>query len=158
MSQWVGQRPGAVLLVVNSLAYFAHQERAKGFIDVMAQHAPGTAIIGPVECFDNDTLTEAAVTQALGDQPLAGIYDTGSGSAGIHAALIQTGAKPVWIGHEASTLHAGLLRQGVMSLVLDQDPEGQVQASIDYLLHQQGVIDTPPLLPLTMKIVIDENL
>lgn len=55
-------------------------------------------------------------------------------------------------------MHATLLRTGVMSLVLDQDPEGQVQASIDYLLHRHGVIDTPPQLPLTMKLVIDENL
>lgn len=158
MSQWVGQRPGAVLLVVNSLGYFAHQERAKGFIDVMAQHAPATPILGPVECFDNNELTQATVARALADQPLAGVYDTGSGSPGIHAALAQAQATPVWIGHEASALHANLLRAGVMSLVLDQDPEGQVQAAIDYLLHQQGVIDAPPMLPLAMKIVIDENL
>lgn len=158
MSQWAGLRPGAVLLIVNSLAYSAHQERAKGFIDVMTQHAPDTSIIGPVECFDDDALTQAAVVQALAGQPLAGIYDTGSGSPGIHAALTQAKAKPVWIGHEASALHATLLRAGVMSLVLDQDPEGQVQAAIDYLLHQQGVIDMPPVLPLVMKIVIDENL
>lgn len=158
MSQWVSQRPGAVLLMVNSLAYSAHQERAKGFIEVMAQHAPDTRIIGPVECFDDDVLTRAAVTRTLTDQVLAGLYDTGSGSPGIHAALADAGAKPVWIGHEANAQHAELLRQGVMSLVLDQDPEGQVQASIDYLLHTHGVIDAPPLLPLAMKIIIDENL
>ncbi|KTB64050.1 MULTISPECIES: LacI family DNA-binding transcriptional regulator [Pseudomonas] len=158
MSQWVGQRPGVVVLVVNSLAFFAHQERAKGFLDVMAQHAPDTRVIGPVECFDDDELTRAAVAQCLADQPLAGLYDTGSGSLGIQAALAQANIHPVWIGHEASPLHASLLRQGVMSLVLDQDPEGQVQACIDYLLHQQGIIDAPPALPLAMKIVIDENL
>lgn len=158
MSQWIGQRPSEVLLVVNSLSFFAHQERADGFIDVMAQHAPVTRIIGPVECFDNDELTRAAVAQCLGDKPLAGLYDTGSGSLGIQAALIHAKAKPIWIGHETSELHARLLRQGLMSLVLDQDPEGQVQASIDYLLHQQGVIDDSPRPPLAMKIVIEENL
>jgi LacI family transcriptional regulator len=46
----------------------------------------------------------------------------------------------------------------MMSLVLAQDPEGQVQASIDYLLYQRGISILPPLLPLAMKIVIDENL
>ncbi|MDH2076878.1 LacI family DNA-binding transcriptional regulator [Pseudomonas atacamensis] len=158
MSQWVGQRPGAVLLVVNSLAYFAHQERAKGFIDVMSLRAPDTPVVGPLECFDDEALTQAAVSSALAQHAVAGIYDTGSGTPGIHAALAQAQATPVWIGHEASALHADLLRAGVMSLVLDQDPEGQVQASIDYLLHQQGVIDSPPQLPLAMKIVIDENL
>lgn len=158
MSQWVGQRPGAVLLVVNSLAYFAHQERANGFIDVMTRHAPHVAIVGPVECFDDKALTQAAVTSVLKHHAIAGLYDTGSGTPGIHAALSQAGTQPVWLGHEASALHATLLRTGVMSLVLDQDPEGQVQASIDYLLHRQGVIDTPPQLPLTMKLVIDENL
>lgn len=158
MSQWVNQRPGAVLLTVNSLAYTAHQERAKGFMEVMAHHAPGIRIIGPVECFDDDVLTQAAVAQTLADGPLAGLYDTGSGSHGIHTALMHAGANPVWIGHEASAQHATLLRKGMMSLVLDQDPEGQVQASIDYLLYQQGLIDTPPALPLAMKIVIDENL
>ena len=43
----------------------------------------------------------------------------------------------------------------MMSLVLAQDPEGQVQASIDYLLYQRGISILPPLLPLAMKIVID---
>ncbi|MEO8488642.1 LacI family DNA-binding transcriptional regulator [Pseudomonas sp.] len=158
MSQWVGRQPGVVLLVVNSLAFFAHQERAKGFIDVMAQHAPGIRIVGPIECFDDDELTGAAVAQCLAEQPLAGLYDAGSGSLGIQAALTHADPKPVWIGHEASALHAALLRQGAMSLVLDQDPEGQVQASIDYLMHQHGMIDSPPQLPLAMKIVIDESL
>lgn len=158
MSQWAGQRPGAVLLTVNSLAYSAHEERARGFIDAMAQHAPASRIIGPVECFDDDALAEAAVVHALAGAPLAGVYDTGSGSLGIHTALTRKQTRPVWIGHEATAQHAALLRQGVMSLVLDQDPEGQVQASIDYLLHQHGIIDAPPRLPLAMRIIIDENL
>lgn len=158
MSQWVAPLPGAVLLIVNALAYRAHQERAKGFAEVMARRAADTPIIGPVECFDDNALTEAAVLAALAGTPLAGIYDTGSGSLGIHAALARSQAQPVWIGHEATAQHATLLRQGVMTLVLDQDPEGQVQASIDYLLHTHGVIDTAPLLPLAMKIIIDENL
>lgn len=158
MSEWIGQRPGAVLLTVNSLAYSAHQERARGFIDVMTQRAPATRIVGPVECFDDDELTRAAVAQCLAVGPLAGLYDTGSGSQGIYAALAHRQVDPVWIGHEATPQHAALLRQGVMSLVLDQDPEGQVQASIDYLLHTHGMIDTPALLPLAMKIIIEENL
>lgn len=83
MSQWVGQRPGVVLLVVNSLAYFAHQERAKGFIDVMTQHVPHVPIVGPVECFDDDALTQAAVARVLANQAIAGLYDTGSGTQGV---------------------------------------------------------------------------
>jgi LacI family transcriptional regulator len=158
MSQWTGSRPGAVLLVVNSLLYAAHRERVKGFVEVMQKHAPASRIIGPVECFDKDALTDKALMQALDQAPLAGVYDTGSGSVGIQAALNRTRTTPVWIGHEASALHAELLRQGAMTLVLDQDPEGQVQASVDYLLHKHGVLDAPPIIPLAMKIIIDENL
>ncbi|HAA38944.1 substrate-binding domain-containing protein [Pseudomonas lactucae] len=103
MSHWVNQRPGAVLLTINSLAYTTHQERAKGFMEVMAYHAPGIRIIGSVECFDDDVLTQTAVAQTLTDGPLAGLYDTGSDSHGIHTDLMHAGANPVWIVHEAST-------------------------------------------------------
>lgn len=76
--------------------------------------------IGPLDCFDDEATTQFAVARVLADQPLAGLYDAGSGTPGIHTALSQTGEKPVWIGHEASALHATLLRAGAMSLVLDR--------------------------------------
>lgn len=158
MSRWLDTREGAVLLVVNSLQYNAHRLRAKGFTDVMARHAPKVRIIGPVECLDDPDLTEAAVTAALAAEPVVGLYDTGCGTTGICRVLKHTGHTPVWIGHEASEQHAELLREGLLSLVLDQDPEGQARASIDYLLYVHGVLPTPPLTQLALKIVVDENL
>ncbi|MFF7708822.1 substrate-binding domain-containing protein [Pseudomonas sp. NPDC007930] len=158
LSQSTHGRPGAALLVVNSLLYDAHRQRAKGFMEVMAAKAPGTRILGPLECFDNDGLAEIAVQAALQNTELVGIYDTGSSSAGIAAALRRGGARPTWVGHEANAQHAALLRDGALSVVLDQDPEGQVQAGIEWLLHRHGVLEVPPLTQLALRIVIEENL
>ncbi|MDE1167216.1 MAG: LacI family DNA-binding transcriptional regulator [Pseudomonas sp.] len=159
LSQWVLPSAGRVLLITNSLLYHAHQERVEGFLQVLRERAPGLVVTGPVACHDDDLQTAQAVRDALaGGQPLAAIYNSGSGSAGIGKALLEQPARPVWITHEASEQHAGLLREGLLSLVLDQDPECQAEAAIQHLLYANGDLETPGQVSPQLRIVIDENL
>ncbi len=158
MSQWL-HAPGRVLLVTNSLLYEAHRQRVQGFQEVMQRQAPNLEIIGPVECFDDVGLNSLAVHEALhGQVELVGLYSTGSGSAGFRKALLDTGARPVWISHEATEQHAGFLREGLLSLVLDQDPEGQAEAAIQHLLYANGDVEAPAKAGPQLRIVIEENL
>lgn len=159
LSQWVGATAGQVLLITNSLLFHAHQQRVEGFMEVLRERAPGLIINGPMQCNDDDVRTEAAVHSIIAaGQGLAAIYDTGSGSAGIQRALRKHAIRPVWLGHEASEQHAGLLREGLLSLVLDQDPEGQAQAAIQHLLYVNGDLEAPVQINPQLRIVIDETL
>ncbi|WP_158664908.1 LacI family DNA-binding transcriptional regulator [Pseudomonas sp. SWI44] len=159
LAQWVLPERGQVLLITNSLLYHAHQARVGGFLQVLRERAPHLAISHPVECHDNDYMTAQAVRDAVEDgQPLAAIYNTGSGSAGIRKALLELDLRPVWITHEASQQHADFLREGLLSLVLDQDPECQAEAAIQHLLYANGDLQSPAQAAPQLRIVIDETL
>jgi len=159
LGQWALPAAGRVLLITNSLLYHAHQERVAGFLQVLRERAPGLHISTPVECHDDDALTAQAVHDALADgQPLAAIYNTGSGSVGIRQALLDHGVRPVWFTHEASQQHADFLREGLLSLVLDQDPECQAEAAIQHLLYANGDLEGPGQMSPQLRIVIDETL
>lgn len=158
LSQWLLPASSQVLLLTNSLLYHAHQQRVAGFLEVMAQRAPAVTVSAPVECYDSDVETARAVRAALQQQPLTAIYNTGAGSAGIRQALLEQASRPTWLTHEASQQHAELLREGLMSLVLDQDPEGQAQAAIQHLLYINGDLETPARVAPQLRIVIDETL
>jgi len=159
LSQWVSPTAGQVLLITNSLLYQAHQQRVGGFLDVLHQRAPGLVVSDPVECYDDDAQTARAVHNALAEgSDLLAIYNTGAGSAGIRSALLEHDIRPVWLTHEASQQHAEFLREGLLSLVLDQDSEGQANAAIQHLLYANGDLDTPAMVNPQLRIVIDEIL
>ncbi len=161
LGQWLGacSSGGQVLLITNSLLYHAHQQRIGGFMQVLHERAPHLQISAPVECHDDDALTARAVHRALDNgATLAAIYNTGAGSEGIRKALLAHNISPAWITHEASQQHARLLREGLLSLVLDQDPEGQADAAIQHLLYANGDLDIPPQMHPQLRIVIDETL
>lgn len=159
LGQWVLPAHGRVLLITNSLLYHAHQARVEGFLQVLRQRAPHLIVSNPVECRDDDALTAQAVRDAVaGGQPLAAIYNTGSGSAGIRQALLEQPQRPVWLTHEASQQHAEFLREGLLSLVLDQDPECQAEAAIQHLLFANGDLERPVQAAPQLRIVIDETL
>lgn len=159
LSQWVSPASGRVLLITNSLLYQAHQQRVGGFLEILHQRAPTLAVGDPVECYDDDAQTERAVHTAMADgNGLVAIYNTGAGSAGIRSALLEHGIRPVWLTHEASPQHAEFLREGLLSLVIDQDSEGQANAAIQHLLYANGDLDAPVMVNPQLRIVIDELL
>jgi LacI family transcriptional regulator len=159
MSQWLGGRTGDVLLLTNSLLYHAHQQRVGGFIEAMGKRAPHIVVSDPVECYDDNERVSSAIANFLqrgGD--LAGLYTTGSGTTGVERMLRAHDLRPVWIGHEATEQHAQLLREGLLSLVLDQDPEGQAESAIQHVLYANGDLSAPPQVQAQLRIVIDETL
>jgi LacI family transcriptional regulator len=155
-------RPGRVLLLTNSLAYRAHADRVAGCRDAIAARFPQLACGEPVECFDERDRVERAVVAALregGD--LVGLYHSGAGAQGVAEALVRAGraGDVAWVGHELSDEHRTALASGVMDLVIDQDPDGQVLAALAHLLHACGWNEQPPSSGLNeFRLFCAENL
>ncbi|MDH0730189.1 LacI family DNA-binding transcriptional regulator [Pseudomonas sichuanensis] len=157
MSQWVTTPGSDVVLLTNSLKYHAHQNRVEGFLKIMAEKAPQVKVHGPFECFDRDDLIVSTLAELYAKGlTIHGLYTTGSGSSGVKQALSNREVRPVWIGHEATKQHAEFLREGLLSLVLDQDPEGQAEAAIQHLLFANGDLSAPPQVRPQLRILIDE--
>jgi LacI family transcriptional regulator len=124
---------GKVGIVAGSLGLRDHRERFEGFSGVMGREFPNLQIVGPLEGYDDDAATEAAVLELVESHPdLAGIYNLGAGNAGLVAALGRThraGDIRV-VAHELTDTTRGALRAGTLDVVLDQNPDGEIRAAI----------------------------
>lgn len=150
---------GDVLLVTNALTYLAHAQRVEGFKAVLGERFPGLRVVGPGECFDRPDRIEEWMTQAIArTDAVVGVYNTGAGSAGIRHALQVAGIRPVWITHEATSEHAAYMREGTLTLVIDQDAEAQALASLQHLLHANDDRATPPPAQPRFHLMTRENL
>lgn len=158
LSNWLGHRNGDVLLMTNSLLFRAHQERVRGFLSVLNQRST-VVVTPPRECLDLDVHTSDFVraSHATGSR-IVGIYNTGGGSTGISQALRKLEIRPAWVAHEQTTEHSNLLREGLLSVLIDQDPIGQAEAAIQYILNVAGDVDTIVSTTRQLRIVLEEML
>ncbi|MBN3722676.1 LacI family DNA-binding transcriptional regulator [Burkholderia sp. Ac-20379] len=132
---------GNVLVLPAVRDYLAHRERVRGCVDELAEHFPGCrAIVPDADTRDDPSRCYAAVQSTLREQPIEGIYSTGDGAEGIESALKRAGrlGRVTWVGHEIDDVHRRLLDARQMDLVIDQDPDGQAIAALDYLLRASG--------------------
>ncbi|QGZ66582.1 LacI family DNA-binding transcriptional regulator [Paraburkholderia acidisoli] len=161
---WIGRlarEPGRVLVLPSRLDYRAHVERVEGCRAQLARRFASLAF----ECAGDETRDEddrafRAVMAALKRGPLAGLYNTGYGSAGVAAALRKHGAagRTVWIGHEMVDLHREYIEAGIMDVAIDQDPDGQVIAALQHALHACGVVaEAPPAEPVEFRVFCPAN-
>lgn len=154
-------KTGRLLVLTNDLHFRAHRDRTAGFLDAAQEKFPALACLPVTPCFDDPDQVFQVVDAALKHGPLAGIYHSGAGSAGIHQALQRHGClgQVVWIGHELSDEHRRWLKLGAMDLVIDQDPDGQVMSGMQHLLFENKWLDQkPPVGPNEFRLFCAENL
>jgi LacI family transcriptional regulator len=152
---WVGRlakRKGSVLILHGMHMVRAHHERTRGCAEALRKFFPTMQVqISPETHDDPDRcyryVMDALKKDATGQrEPLVAVYDTGYGSPGIDAALHRAGVQGtvVWIGHEMLDTHRQYLSERTMDLVIDQNPDGQVQSALQHLLHRCGLIEAEP--------------
>lgn len=152
---WIGRlarRKGSVLILHAMHMMHAHEERTRGCADALREFFPTLHVQISAETHDNADRCYRFVAAALKGEagaeqlPLVGIYDSGYGTPGIHAALRKAGAQGavVWIGHEMLDDHRQYLTERSMDMVIDQNPDGQVASALQYLLHASGLAEQAP--------------
>lgn len=157
---------GEIIVLCNHLGFQSHAQRVHGLRDFLAQSGSGHVIAQIVEGGDDAIRSEARLKAAFADHAQAvAIYNVGAANRGV-AAAIRAGiltARPVFIGHELTQFTWGILREGLMTLTIDQNPELQAQFALDVLLNHFGFDNAayvaPPYLS-TVPIVLygPENL
>ncbi|WP_323122735.1 LacI family DNA-binding transcriptional regulator [Burkholderia alba] len=157
----LAQHPGRVLLLCGRQDYRVHSDRMLGCRLQLAETFPELTVDGAgIETLDDPDRCYRAVLKAFGEGNVAGIYNSGYGSAGVEAALRTCGAegRVVWVTHEMLDRHRDYIETGKMDIVIDQDPDGQVISAIQHLLHACGVVDiAPPGGPLDFRIFCSTN-
>lgn len=141
-------RAGRILTLSSRLDYLGHIERSEGCREVLTEQFRHLRWDRDVaETHDDPDRCYLALKKALqGQHDVVGLYNTGAGSPGIYAALQRFAKEKVcWITHEISDDHRQYLQQGVLDVVIDQDPDTQVIRALQQVLTALG------MAPATLK-------
>lgn len=138
---------GTVVVLSHSQIYQVHRERVRGFSDYMQERSPAhlrfvAALFGQDEVHASaDELQRALMVWP----DLVGLYNAGGANAGVLSVLRR--CKPereiCFVGHELTDNTAKALRDGSMSVVLDQAPEAQARRAMDIVLSRLNILDLP---------------
>jgi LacI family transcriptional regulator len=134
----VARRSGRIMFLSGRSDWAAHKLRTAGCRDVLTESFPAlTCDLSSFETLDDDYRCYIAMAEALRTSNVAGVYNSGAGSAGIKRALEQFDAERtvIWIAHELSDDHREYLRSGALTLIIDQDPDMQAINAMRYLIE-----------------------
>ena len=152
-------RPGPVVVLCNHMGFQSHAERLHGLTDQLAG-APELVVAEVVEGGDDAIRSEVRLKEAFRRNPdTVAVYNVGAGNRGVIAAIKADilPRRPIFIGHELTHFTHASLREGLMTLTIDQSPELQAQFALDVLLSHfgfEGVGDLTPPYISTVPIVL----
>lgn len=134
------ERPGKVIVLCHHIGFQAHAERIRGLTDQLSgvRHLELADI---VRGGDDPVVSEIKLKEAFRKHPdTTCIYNAGAGNRGVVAAM-RAGILPqcpIFIGHELTAFTWASLRDGSMTLTIDQSPELQVQYALEVLMNHFG--------------------
>lgn len=140
----MSREPGPVVILCNHLGFQSHADRVRGFSQFLEEKALGWPIAGIVEGGDDRDRSELLLREAFREHPdTVAVYNVGAANIGVARAIRADilDARPVFVGHELTSNTAALLREGVMSIAIDQSPELQVRLAVNVILRHFDVSD-----------------
>lgn len=143
----MARRPGPALIVTANPAYREHKERTAGFREGLAAHAPAMPVVDVLQADDDRDRAYTLVGRVLRRVPdLCAIYNTGGVNRAVAAALRDASGtgRVLFVGHELTEFSTALLREGVMTLTIDQAPELQARRSVEAMLKHLGFLEVGP--------------
>lgn len=156
------EAPLKVAMFAGSLSYRGHQEREMGFRHILAEEFPNLSIVELREMLDDRERAYDEASALLDrHKDLAGIYNIGAGNQGIARALRERGLGKavILVGHELTEDTKGLLLEGTMDAVIDQNPRVEAREALNLLtsaIRGATYESHPPRLHLILKENIPE--
>jgi LacI family transcriptional regulator len=161
LGRFVGPRPGAVAVVVNTMLARDMVERRLGFDAVMAESFPHLRPLPSLEGHDDHELTERVTALCLAGNPdTVGLYLVGAGTRGVSQAIRASGiARPVFVGHELTPHTRAALMDGTMDAVITQDVGHIARSTLRVLRARADGFDIDPAQErIRIEIILKENL
>jgi LacI family transcriptional regulator len=143
MTQMV-PKGGPIAILCHNQKIDGHAKRIAGFSDALSKHGRHLHVAEIIDGDDDSRKSEDLLIKAFRERnDFVGIYNVGAANDAVGSAIAQNILKerPVFIGHELTPDSRSLLQSGVMTLVIDQNPEHQSRYAIDVLLHHFGYTD-----------------
>ena len=156
-------RKGSVGVLLGGHRFLGHQARVEGLRSYLHEHAPGLRMLDAMINLDNNNVTEEAALELLARHAdLRGLCVVGGGGDGIISALAQLPKRPALcsILPESTALSHQALEQGLITLVVDSQPQLIATALMDLLVELQTAPAFDPLrhrIHVPLQIVTSEN-
>lgn len=144
MGRFVGKQGGGVAIVSGLQQLLCQGEREAGFRAVLAERYPACQLVAVLETREQPDRTESLISQLLARHPdLVGIYNITAGDPGIATALRQAGREQdvVFITHELTSDRRQLLMEGVIDVVVDQNPALEAVTALQVVAKIVGLSD-----------------
>jgi LacI family transcriptional regulator len=162
MGRFVGDRPGRIAVVVNTMQARDMVQRRIGFDQVMAERFPNLKVLPSVEGRDDHELTARVTSHCIElNENIVGIYCVGAGLRGVTQVLREKGLgqKLVVVGHDLTPHSREALNTGVVDVIINQNA-GHLARSATRVLRAQcdGAKIIPSQETIRIEIVMKENL
>jgi LacI family transcriptional regulator len=135
---------GQIAILCHNQKIYGHAKRIAGFCDALSRHGKHLNVAKIIEGDDDSRKSETQLLKAFKQHDdIVGIYNVGAANDAVGIAIDRKllRSRPIFIGHELTPESRVLLQSGVMTLVIDQNPEHQSRFAIDVLLHHFGYTD-----------------
>jgi len=161
MGRFLGPAGGPILLIKGYRHFRSHEQRERGFVNVLHESFPNVRIISRADSQEDPLSTARLTEDVLRAVPnLRGIYNTSVGDEGV-ARVLAANTQPrdvVFIGHDLTASNRRLIEIGHMDAVLDQNLAAQASRALQHVLARFGRAAAPSPALQPTGIVMRENL
>jgi LacI family transcriptional regulator len=160
VGQWLGDRPGNVLVTLSSSFFRGEEEREMGFRAAMRTQQPGRALVDITESQGLDDVLHGLVLDALREDPsLVAVYSIGGGNrATVDAFDALRRTCRVFVAHDLDEDNVALLQRRRLSAVLHHDLGHDLRTACHVLLAAHRALPGPvPVRPSAIQVVTPFN-
>ena len=161
VEQWLGDRPGNVLVTLSSSFFRGEEEREMGFRAAMRARQPHRSLVDVTESDGLDDVQRDLVLDALRRDPaLVAVYSIGGGNVATVEAFAALGRpRAVFVAHDLDGDNLRLLAEGRLSAVLHHDLGRDVRSACLVVMQAHGALPGPVApRPSTIEVVTPYNL
>ncbi|KVL27357.1 LacI family DNA-binding transcriptional regulator [Burkholderia sp. MSMB1835] len=161
IGQWLGNRPGNVLITMSDERFRGEEEREISFRRALRSRHPELALVDASGGGGLDSLTWERVHRVLDSHgDIAAVYSMGGGNVAILRALDAQRQSPrCFIGHDLDRDNVRLLRAGRLQAVLHHDLRMDMRSACQHVMRFHRLLPasvTPSSSPVV--VVTPENI
>ena len=160
IQQWLGDRPGEVLVVRGRGEFRGEDERAAGF---RAEMGEARRLLEVVDAADTPSSVATGIQQVLSSAPaVRAVYSMYAGAGGNAAvvAAFESRGRPydVFVGHDLDAENTALLRTRKISAVLHHDLRTDLRRACHAIMQAHGVLPGPVRTnPSAVQVITPHN-
>ncbi|WNC94858.1 LacI family DNA-binding transcriptional regulator [Paraburkholderia sp. FT54] len=156
ITQWLGTRPGNVLITMSDERFRGEEEREISFRRALRARQPQLAVIDASGGHGLDSLTEERVLDVIRPHnKIDAVYSMGGGNNAIIRAIEAKQQSPVrFIGHDLDRDNVRLLREGKIHAILHHELRQDMRSACQNVMHFHKLLPASAVSPSSSVVVV----